>query len=291
MRGNLLLLLAALLWGSAFVAQRLGLDHMGSFAFNGVRTLVGALAIFPVSIGSRKRAGIKGIPKMTLVGGVVCGLVVCVASNLQQAGIAHTSVSKAGFITALYILFVPLIGLLLGKHVSKHFWIAVGIAMVGMYFLTSAGQNHEGFSLSKGDFLVLLSAIMFAVHIMVIDHYSPMADGPTMALLQFLVSGTISVIVALCVGESVGPTAIKGAIGAILYSGILSCGAGYTLQIVAQKDVNPVIGSLLMSLESVFAALAGWLVLHEQSTGMQVLGCALVFAAIIMAQLPGRKKS
>lgn len=285
LRGNLLLILTAMIWGVAFVAQRMGLDHLGSFSFNGLRTLVGALAVMPVALWSRGReGGAKGDKRTLIIGGVICGAVLCAASNLQQAGLLYTTVGKAGFITALYILIVPLIGLCLGKKVSKWFWVAVAVAVAGMFLLTMRGAE----AVSKGDLLVLASALMFAAHIMVIDYFSPKADGVMMSMIQFLVSGTLSVAIALLTGERIAWSAVQGALMPMLYSGVMSCGIGYTLQIVAQKDVNPVVASLLMSLESVFAALAGWALLGQAMSGRELIGCGLVFAAIILAQWRGR---
>ncbi len=283
-RGNLLLILTALIWGIAFVAQRMGLDHLGSFSFNGMRTLLGAFAVMPVALWSGKRENASKSDKRTLViGGIACGAVLCMASNLQQAGLLYTSVGKAGFITALYILIVPLIGLLMGKRVTKLFWIAVTVAVMGMFLLTMRGAEP----VSLGDLLVLASACLFAVHIMVIDHYSPKVDATMLSMIQFFVSGVLSIAVALMTGEVFNWTAVKGAMVPMLYSGILSCGVGYTLQIIAQKDVNPVVASLLMSLESVFAALAGWAILGQAMTGRELFGCGLVFAAIMLAQWRG----
>ena len=270
-RGNLLLLLTAFIWGVAFVAQRVGLDHLGSFSFNGLRTLVGAFAVMPVALMTRKRdvSDRPGDKRTLIVGGIVCGVVLCIASNLQQAGLLYTSVGKAGFITALYILFVPLIGLVFGRKVTRLFVFAVAVAVGGMFLLTMKGAE----AVSRGDLLVLASAAMFAVHIMVIDYYSPKVDGAMMAMVT---------------GESITMDGVRGAMVPMLYSGILSCGVGYTLQIVAQKDVNPVVASLVMSLESVFAALAGWALLNQSLTARELMGCVLVFVAIILAQLPDR---
>ncbi len=284
LRGNLLLMLTALIWGVAFVAQRMGLDHLGSFSFNGLRTLVGALAVLPVALWNRRRVGgATGDMRSLLIGGAICGAVLCVASNLQQAGLLYTTVGKAGFITALYILIVPLIGLCLGKKVSKWFWVAVAVAVLGMFLLTMRGAE----AVSVGDLLVLASAGMFAVHIMVIDYFSPKVDGVMMAMIQFLVSGALSLALAHFTGEVISWPAVQGALAPMLYSGLLSCGGGYTLQIIAQKDVNPVVASLLMSLESVFAALAGWALLGQAMTGRELFGCGLVFAAIVLAQWKG----
>jgi len=210
--------------------------------------------------------------------------VLFVASNLQQAGIAHTTVGKAGFITMLYVVIVPILGLLLGKKVRALFWAAVAAAAGGMYLLTM----NEAFTISMGDGLVLLSALGFSAHILVIDYFSPRADGLLMALIQFTVCGLLSAVPML-IFERPALSDVAAAWMPLLYAGALSCGAGYTLQIVAQKHVNPVVASLLMSLESVFAALAGWLLLSQALSPRELAGCALVFAAVILAQLPGRR--
>ena len=289
MRGNLLLILTALIWGSAFVAQSLGLEHLGAFSFNGIRTLIGGVAVMPVAlIVHRRQRGSQGRNlRQSLVGGAVCGCVLFVASNLQQWGLADTTVGKAGFITALYILFVPLIGLVLGKRVTRLFFAAVGVAVIGMFLLTMQGAAQ----ISRGDMLVLLSAVSFAVHIIVIDHYSPGANGVMLAMMQFFVCGSLSLAAALCIGERIDAESLQGAMGAILYSGLLSCAVAYTLQIIAQRDVDPVVASLLMSLESVFAALCGWLVMGERLAPKEIAGCVLVFAAVIMAQWPQRQQN
>ena len=288
-RGNLLLLLTALIWGSAFVAQSVGLDHLGAFSFNGLRTLLGAFAVMPVALMMQRRQATSGSLKTSLVGGAVCGLILFAASNLQQWGLVETSVGKAGFITALYILFVPLMGLTVGRKVTKLFVAAVGVAIAGMFLLTM--RSGEGMALGRGDLLVLMSAVIFAGHILAIDHYSPGANGAMMSMAQFFVSGALSLVAALVTGEQIHGAALMGAAGPILYSGILSCGVAYTLQIVAQKDVSPVVASLLMSLESVFAALCGWLVLKEALSPRELAGCALVFASVILAQWPSAKRA
>lgn len=288
LRGNLLLLLTALIWGLAFVAQKLGMEHLGSFSFNAIRTLIGALALLPIA--ARRRAGDRksgdGDRRTLIVGGALCGLALFVASNLQQAGLQYTTVGKAGFITALYILIVPLLGLLMGKRVRALFWVAVGLALVGMYLLTMSGS----LSISRGDLLVTLSAIGFSVHILVIDHFSPKADGVRMATIQFFVCGLLS-MVPMLLWERPSLAAVGASWAPLLYSGMLSCGVGYTLQILAQRDVKPVVASLLMSLESVFAALAGWLVLGQRLSARELAGCALVFAAILLAQLPQKRRA
>lgn len=287
LKGELLLVLTALIWGVAFVAQSEGMRFLGPFSFNAIRTAIGCVTLAPLALFSaRNRDASKqgGGRKALLIGGLCCGLCLCAASNLQQVGIAHTTVGKAGFITALYILIVPLLGLLMGKKLRALFFAAVGIATLGMYLLTMQGA----LALAHGDMLVLLSALVFACHILVIDHFSPKCDPLWLSLTQFAVSGALTLILALAL-ERITWTAIRGALVPLLYAGVLSTGAGYTLQVVAQKHVNPVLASLTMSLESVFAALSGWLILGQSMTPRQLLGSALVFVAIVLAQLPDRR--
>lgn len=298
---NLLLVLTAFIWGCAFVAQSVGMDYVGPFTFNAARSILGGIALLPViyvmNRGKKKRdvlpdenmvkhaAEKKQERKTLLLGGICCGAALAVASSLQQIGIMYTSAGKAGFITALYILIVPIIGIFLGKRAGKKVWIGVALAVVGMYFLCING----GFSIARGDFYVILCAVGFSVHILVIDHFSPKVDGVSMSCIQFFVSGILCGIPALIFEQP----QIGGMLSAwmpILYAGVLSSGVGYTLQIVAQKKTDPTVASLLMSLESVFSVLAGWVILGERLSGREMFGCVLVFAAVILAQLPEKKK-
>ncbi|MEG1010255.1 MAG: DMT family transporter [Ruthenibacterium sp.] len=294
-RSNLLLLLTALIWGCAFVAQSAGMDYVGPFTFNSARSFIGAIFLLPCIALIDKMNGRKpslwGVAatrqqrKMLLLGGVAVGCVLTVASGVQQIGIMDTTVGKAGFITALYIIIVPLLGLFAGRQPGIRVWVGVGLAVFGMYLLCMT----QGLSIGKGDFYVFLSAVGFALHILIIDYFSGRVDGVRMACMQFFVCGLLSAVPALLF-ERPSVAALFSAWAPLLYAGVLSCGVGYTLQIVAQKHTEPTIASLLMSLESVFAVLAGWVVLHETLTLREGLGCALVFAAIILAQLPQHKK-
>lgn len=287
--GELLLALTALIWGVAFVAQRVGMDHLGPFSFNMIRTLIGCVVLMPLVLFNKKQQPTKGAvatdKKTLMLGGLCCGLCLFMGSNLQQVGLKFTSVGKAGFITALYILIVPLLGLFFGKRVRALFWIAVAVALIGIYLLTMQGA----LTVSLGDGLVMLSAFSYALHILSIDHFSPRCDALKLALLQFLVSAVLTAIPALLF-EKISWVGIRGALIPLLYTGVLSTGAGYTMQVMAQKHVNPVVASLIMSLESVFALLAGWALLHQTLTVREMMGCVLVFASIILAQLPGKTK-
>lgn len=291
MRGNLILLLTALIWGTAFVAQSAGMEHVQPFTYNGVRTLIGGLVLIPVIfLFDRLKPADqrpspdeqKAILRNSLIGGVACGVVLCVASSFQQFGISMTTAGKAGFITALYIVIVPLLGVFIKKKIPKITWLCVGIAVVGFYLLCV----KEGFSVSAGDLLVLCCAFFFSIHIMVIDYFNgKQVDGVRMSCIQFLVAGLISLVLML-VFEQPSLENLWAAKGSILYAGVLSCGVAYTLQILGQRDTEPTTATLILSLESVFAALSGWALLHETLSFKELAGCALVFAAVILAQIP-----
>lgn len=295
LKNNLLLVLTALIWGCAFVAQSVGADYVGPFTFNSVRNILGGIALLPVIFVLdkvkkkeeiiRKSAEEKKQERKTLIiGGICCGFFLAAASSLQQVGLMYTTAGKAGFITALYILIVPLLGLVIGKKVGVKIWIGVALALVGMYCLCIT----EGFTVAKGDILVMLCAVVFSFHILVIDYFSPKVDGVKMSCIQFWVCGILCAI-PMALTETPQVDQILEAWLPIAYAGILSCGVAYTLQIIAQKNVDPTVASLLLSLESVFAVLAGGLILHESLSIKEAIGCVLVFAAIILAQLPEKK--
>lgn len=296
---NLLLMLAAFIWGSAIVAQSVGMDFIEPFTFNSIRSFMGSLVLLPViwvmekqnEKKEEKPEGEEGRKeretqewKILLTGGICCGLVLTLSMSLQQVGIAHTTAGKAGFLTALYILIVPVIGCFLGKRVGMKTWLGVILAMIGMYFLCI----KEGFFLSYGDFMVFLCACGFAMHILVVDYFSPKVNGVKLSCVQFLVCGTLSAF-PMFLFEKPQLALILQAWLPIVYAGLLSSGIAYTLQIITQKHLNPTVASMLMSLESVFAVLSGWVVLHERLSLKELLGCVLVFVAIILAQLPAKK--
>lgn len=282
---NGMLLLTAAIWGCAFVAQSVGMDYLGPFTFNSVRCLLGAAVLIPVILMVRrdktKEQKRRENPKTLLIGGLCCGAAFTIATTVQQIGIMYTTAGKAGFITALYILIVPVMGIFLGKKAGVKVWIGVAVAVVGMYLLCI----KEGFTISKGDFLILLCAVVFSVHILLIDYFSPRVDGVSMSCIQFLVCGVVSAV-PMMMWERPTMDAILAAWMPIVYAGVFSCGVAYTLQIIAQKHVDPTVASLLLSLESVFSVLAGWVILGEKMNGKELLGCVLVFAAVILAQLP-----
>ncbi len=289
--GNLMLLLTALIWGTAFVAQSAGMDYVGPFTYGSVRTLIGGLVLLPLipffdrlkPVEERPTpAQRREINKNSLRGGIYCGLLLCVASSFQQYGISMTTVGKAGFITALYIVIVPLIGVFIKRRIPKIMWLCVVIAIVGFYLLCVT----DGFSLSLGDFLVLCCAFFFSLHIMVIDHFNAKnVDGVRMSCVQFLTAGLMILVMAL-IFENMTWSSLWAARYTILYTGVMSCGMGYTLQILGQRYTDPTTATLILSLESVFAVLSGWILLHEQLSVRELSGCALVFVAVLLAQIP-----
>lgn len=294
-RSTLLLLLTAFIWGIAFVAQSVGMDYIGPFTFNAVRFLIGALVLLPciplLDAAARRRGAHGGRPKgakerRTLwLGGVLCGAALCLAACAQQIGIQYTTVGKAGFITALYIVIVPVLGIFLGKRAGLKIWLSVAAAAAGLYLLCVT----DGFSVAPGDLMVLACALLFSFHILLIDHFSPLVDGVRLSCIQFFTSGVLSACLMFAF-EAPTFAAILAAWQPILYAGVLSCGVAYTLQVVAQRDADPVVASLVLSLESVFSVLAGWVILGQGLAGRELFGCALVFSAIILAQLPSRRR-
>jgi len=293
LKGNLILLLTAFIWGCAFVAQSVSMDYVGPFTFQCIRSLIGAAVLVPVYLfldTGKKKNGTYIVPsvkqkKTQLAAGVICGIIMTVAANLQQVGIQYTTAGKAGFITAIYILIVPILGIFMKKKVSRKLWGCVCLALVGLYLLSVS----DGFSaINKGDIYVLLCAVAFAFHIIAVDYFVDLVDGVRLSSMQFLICGILSGILMLTF-ESPSISNIFAAALPILYAGILSCGVAYTLQIIGQKYTNPTMASMIMSLESVFAVLGGMVILHEIPTAREALGCILMFAAIIIPQLPEKK--
>jgi len=290
-RANLLLLITAFVWGCAFVAQREGLNYVNPFTYNMSRSIIGGIALIPViALINRKKASDcadevnSGIlpDKVTLRGGMLYGAILAVASGFQQYGMLTASAGKTSFITALYIVIVPILGVFIGKRIRKIIWFCVALAISGFYLLCV----RENLTVQRGDLLILCCSLFFAVHILVIDHFmAEGADGVKLACIQFFVSGLLSLVAALLF-EKIDFKAIANAAIPILYAGLISSGVGYTLQIVAQKDAEPTTATLIMSLESVFGALAGWIFLHELFSIKELFGCVLVFAAVILAQIP-----
>lgn len=303
-RNSLLLVLTALIWGIAFVAQSEGGDAVGSFSFNCIRSFVGAIVLYPVILVldrlnlTSRRPKTKQDRMLLLKGGILCGLALFVATNLQQLGInMGTEVGKAGFLTACYILGVPLLGLFFKKKCGWNIWVGVVLALIGLYLLCFRGS----LTIKLPDLLLILCAVCFSIQILFVDHYSPLVDGVRLSMMQFLVNGILSAIPM--VFTEIGFTKVSASAWLqslttlqawipILYAGVLSCGVAYTLQIVGQDGLNPTLASLLMSLESVFSVLAGAVILHQYLDRQEIVGCILIFAAIILAQIPvGMKRS
>lgn len=295
LRNSFLLLLTAAIWGVAFVAQSVGMDYVGPFTFNMIRSVIGGIVLIPciflldkISPKEKKELSAKEQKKerkTLLTGGICCGILLAFATNFQQIGIQYTTVGRAGFITACYIIIVPLIGITFFKKKCRStIWLAVILALVGLYLLCIT----EEFSIGYGDFLVLVCSFLFSLHILVIDYFSPLVDGVKMSCIQFFVCGIVSGIPALFT-ETIVWTNVLQAWMPVLYAGVMSCGVAYTLQIVGQKNMNPTVASLILSLESCIAVLAGWIILGESLTSREVKGCILMFAAIVLAQIPEKK--
>ena len=294
LKGNLILLLTALIWGCAFVAQSVSMDYVGPFTFQSIRSLMGACVLIPVFLvidHSKRKNGTYQAPtasdkKTQLIAGIICGIIMTIAGNLQQIGIQYTTAGKAGFITAIYILIVPILGIFIKKKVSPRLWCCVGMALIGLYLLSVT----EGFSeINKGDIYVLLCAVAFAFHILAVDYFVDKVDGVRLSSMQFFVCGILSGILML-IYETPSIDNILAAALPILYAGILSCGVAYTLQIIGQKYTNPTMASMIMSLESVFAVLGGMILLHETLSLREAFGCVLMFVAILIPQLPEKQK-
>ncbi len=291
MRSNLMLLLTAFLWGSTFVAQKAG-TAVGPLTYNGVRSVIGALVLVPVIAVLRKKKAAGGrqagaLARGTLLlGGLLCGLALFMASMLQQTGISYTTAGKAGFITALYAVLVPVLSVIIGKKIRPLIWLCVAIGVAGLYLLC---MEPGKWSLQSGDLMILGCAVVFAVHILIIDHFAPQVEPVEMACIQFAVVGVLGCI-GMLIWEKPSLELVLSNWLPIAYAGVLSSGVAYTLQMVALKHADPTEASLIMCLEAVFSVLTGALVLHETMTGRAAVGCVLIFAAVVLSQLPERRK-
>ena len=306
LRNTFFLLLTAMIWGAAFVAQSVSMDYIGPFTFICLRSVIGGLFLIPVIIvldGIRKKSQNESANavsaenilhieteekqrlswknKQLIEGGIVCGFFLFFANCFQQTGIQYTTVGKAGFITTFYIIIVPLIGLFFKKYCGILTWIGVVIALTGLYFLCIT----QKLTIQRGDALILCCSVLYAGQILAIDHYNPFVDGVKMSCIQFLTGGVLGAVF-MFLFENPSLAMILSAAGPILYTGIMSTGVGYTLQIVGQKGLNPTVAALILSLESVFSALSGYVFLHQVLTTRELIGCALMFIAIVLAQLP-----
>ena len=292
-RQNVFPVLAAMIWGTAFVAQSVSADYIQPFTFNTIRSAVAFLFLLGlIAVLKRVRKGkgeaepVSGTRKDLILGSIACGGILTLASNLQQMGLGTTTPGKAGFITALYIVIVPILGLFLKKKAPRAIWLGVVLAVAGLYCLCIT----EDFTITGGDFFILLCAVCYAIHILFIDHFTQKVDGVALSCGQFLVAAILSAVV-MVLTEQPSWEAIRICMWSILYVGVVSSGVAYTLQILAQKDSNPTVVSLLLSLESVFATLAGALILHDQMSGKEYFGCLLMLCAVVLAQLPEKTKA
>ena len=280
---NCLLLFVAAIWGFAFVAQSVGMDYVGPWTFVFSRYVLSAVVLIPVTVFTDKNIHVpeesRTPGKIYLKGGVSCGVLLGLASIAQQAGIQYTTAGKAGFITALYVVLVPVLGLFLGKRPQKKIWFCVALGILGLYLISVKGN----FSIAPGDALVMLCALIFSCQILCVDHFSPLVDNPVkLANLQFLFAALVN-LAGMLVFEKPSMEGILSAAVPIIYAGVVSGGMGYTIQIVAQKNTEPTVASLLMSLEAVFSVLAGWLLLHQTLTARELAGCGIVLAAVIIS--------
>lgn len=285
LRGSLCLLMGTLIWGFAFIAQSVGMDYIGPFTFQAVRCALAALFLFPVSLLAERKRQIQfphrwADPKLWKAG-TICGIALFAASSLQQLGLVETEPGKAGFLTAMYIVIVPLLGMFLGRRPPKAALYSVFPAGLGLYLLSCAGVSR----ISTGDLLLLGCASAFSVQILLIEKYAGELDGIRLNCIQALVVSVISIPFAV-ITEAVRLSSIIACWLPLSFAGILSMGVAYTLQIVGQRNLESSRASLIMSLESVFAALGGWVVLHERMLPREWLGCALVFSAVLLSQLP-----
>lgn len=284
-KNTVMLFLTAIIWGFAFVAQSAGMEYIGPFTFNFFRTLLGGLVLLPVVFAVKHGKKTWKEKKMLLFGGICCGLLLCVATNVQQIGIMSTTVGKTGFLTSAYIVFVPVLGIFFRRKCGWNVWTGVVLALAGMYLLCIG----ESFVIATGDIYILICAFVFAIHIMAVDYFAPKVDGVSLSCIQFLVCSACSAVLMLAF-EEMDFAGLKGALGSLLYAGVMSCGVAYTLQILGQKNYNPSIAALILSLESTFSVLGGFIFLGEELSARELGGCVLMFAAIVLTQLPIGKK-
>ncbi len=283
-KAALMLILAALVWGAAMSFQSEGMDYVGPLTFQAVRFMLGGTVLLPLVFTLGKKdpgEGKEGYsPKGVFVGGAVCGIFLMIACTLQQYGIVYTTVGKAGFLTSLYIIVIPILGIFLKKKTGLNVWVGVALALVGMYLLCM----KESLVLSTGDTLVFICAFVFAFQIMAIDKYVALYNGLKLSCIQFYVCGILSMIL-MFIFEKPEIGSILQAYVPLLYTSVCSCGIGYTFQTLAQKDLQPAFASIIMSLESVFAAVFGWILLGQKMSGREIIGSCLMFAAILIVQV------
>ena len=283
-RADLLMLLAAAIWGFAFVAQREGMETMGPFLFNTARFFIGTVFLFPIvwylSKKKKTQDNKETSTKKLLFAGFIAGLFLFIASSFQQVGIQYTTAGKAGFITGLYIFFVPLIGIFLGQRTGSGTWLGAFIAVIGLYLLSI----NEDFSIAKGDLLQLICAVFFAAHVLVIGYVAKRMDPLKLSLIQYFVSGILSLFIAVSIEVITWQMIVDTAIP-LLYAGIMSIGVGYTLQVVAQQHAKSSHAAIILGLEGAFAVLGGWLILDENLSTRGLIGCALMLTGMFLSQL------
>ena len=292
----IMLFLATVFWGTTFVAQRIGAEHVGAYTYLAGRSWIAVVFLTPVVHAfdrfhdrrgtDNRRPRSAADRKRLILAAVAAGAALCAASAAQQIGVAYTTASKAGFITALYVVLVPILSIFIGKRPSAHIWACVALALAGMYLLCITGGDLR---LQLGDAYELACALLFAVEILLVYHFSPLVDGVRLSRLMFLVVAVLSTALMFAL-ESPSWESVRAALPAIAYAGIISSGIGYTLQILGQEGVNPTVASLVMSFESVFSALSGWLVLGERLSPRELTGAALMFVAILLSQVEIRPK-
>ena len=292
LKGVLILLLTAIIWGTSFVAQSVGMENVDAFTFQGVRTLIGAVVLLPFifvkdkleskGMTEQQKIDRKKGTKKAVVYGAVLGVFLCAATNFQQFAFYYSTAGKIAFITAMYMFFVPIVGLFIKKRVPFVTWLCVVMGFIGLYFLSFEAGSGFG-DLNKGDILSFNCALFFCFQILLIEKFSPYCDGVKLSCMQFFTAGLISLIL-MFIFEKPEWSLIKAAAMPILYSGVMSCGVAYTLQIIGQKYCEATIASLLMCMESVFAVLSAAIILHETLTGREIIGCVVMFAAILISQ-------
>ena len=286
MKANLLLFIAAFIWGTAFVAQKSG-GTIGAFTFNGIRTFIGGLVLIPLVVMNHKDKSKPIVTKPELIGGMVCGFFLFVAASLQQFGLAYTTAGKAAFITTLYVVFCPILSLIVHKKKTRPLvWLCVVLDVIGLYLLC---MTDASFSIQIGDTLVILCAVAFAAQMVSVDNFIERIDGLKLSCIQFLFSGLLGII---CMFIFEGPVSVSNIMTAwfpILYAGVISCGVAYTFQVLGQREATPTIAALILCLESVFGVLAGAVLLHETMSMREILGCVIMFAAVVISNLPEKK--
>lgn len=282
-----MLVIAAILWGLGFVAQRDGMNYIGPFLYTAIRFGIGVICLLPVYFMTRKQERkIKVEKKKILLAGLIVGIFLFLGVSAQQIGLQTTTAGKASFITALYMVLVPVFGIVLGHKTTKSVWISILIALGGLYFMSIS----KDFSIEKGDLFVIACAILWAIHFLFIAHYSSRVGAIRLSILQFFVCAVLSMIIAV-IKEPIDINALSPALPSILYGGIGAVGIAYTLHVIALKETNPAYASLILSTESVFGALGGWLILHETMTSRQIFGAGLILAAVLFSQIKFKKRT